>query len=369
MKPSRGERSRPVKLRDVAEAAGVAVGTVSRVLNDNPTVSEPIRAKVQRAIDALGYERDVVAQSMRGGSTHLVACAIRDFDIPRFAIYIKEAERVFRENGYTLLLSSTTNRPEVEMTLLRTFERRRVDGIMMTVSDETHQGVSRALKSIHVPVLLIDREQGPASDRVVVDHRSGARAAADYLLGLGHRRIALLVGDIKAFPSRSRLQGFQDAFKAAGHVFDTRLLRDHVLDQNDAFRDTMALLAQADPPTALFVTAMDALGGSLRALKALGRQPGKDIAVLTGSDSDLAELFSPSITAVRWDLAEMGRQAATMLIERMRGAVKSEPRTVRLPTLLIIRESCNRVSISDAPSGPAAAPARRTRVTRSAIQP
>src|SRR5206468_33161 len=79
-----------VKIRDVAAAAGVAVGTVSRVLNGHATVAEPIRLRVQAAIMALGYERDVVAQSLRGGATKLVACAIRDFDIPQFGIYIKE---------------------------------------------------------------------------------------------------------------------------------------------------------------------------------------------------------------------------------------------------------------------------------------
>ncbi|MDB5512966.1 MAG: Transcriptional regulator, LacI family [Enterovirga sp.] len=333
-------KRKQVKLRDVAEAAGVAVGTVSRVLNDNPTVNAEVRRKVQAAIDALGYELDIVAQSLRGGSTRMVACAIRDFDIPQFASYIKEAERIFRENGYTLLLSSTTNKPDVEVSLLRAFGRRRVDGIMMTVSDEAHKGVAQALEQAAAPVLLIDRDHVPALDRVMVDHYGGAKSALEYLLGLGHRRVGLLVGDTKAFPSRSRVQGFQDAHSSLSLTPDPGLVRMRVFDTEDAFRETMALMSLPEPPTALLVAAMDTLGGSLRALRALGQEVGRDVSLVAGSDSELAELYSPAVTAIRWDLSEMGRHAATMLLDRMRGQVPLAPRALKLPTTLIIRDSC-----------------------------
>jgi len=143
-------RSQTVKVRDVAREAGVAVGTVSRVLNDHPTVTRELRVRVEKAMADLGYEVDVTAQSMRAGRSRLVACAIRDFDIPRFALFIKEAEAVLREAGYTLLLASTTNRPDVEVSLLRAFRRRRVDGVMMTLSDEEHRDVRMALSGIQL---------------------------------------------------------------------------------------------------------------------------------------------------------------------------------------------------------------------------
>ncbi len=330
-----------VKIRDVARAAGVAVGTVSRVLNDHPTVTEPVRSRVRAAIAEMGYERDSVAQSMRGGSTHLVACAIRDFDIPRFALFIKEAERVLREAGYTLLLSSTTNSPEVEMALLRACAARRVDGVMTTISDESHPGVIDALHAAPMPVLLIDRDHLPELDRVTADHAAGAEAATRHLLQLGHRRIALLVGDTKAAPSRSRVEGFRRALAPA--VPDAHLLRDRVLTSEDAFRETMALMSLAEPPTAIFVAAMDMLGGCLRALRALGLRVGEDVSLVSGSDSELAELYAPPVTAIAWDLAEMGRHAATMLLERMRGEAPDTGRALKLPTTLVVRQSCRAI--------------------------
>lgn len=336
---SQPRRPQTVKVRDVARAAGVAVGTVSRVLNDHLTVTRELRERVERAMADLGYEVDVTAQSMRAGRSRLVACAIRDFDIPRFALFIKEAEAVLREAGYTLLLASTTNRPEVEISLLRAFRRRRVDGVMMTLSDEAHRDVRQALAEAPMPVLLIDRDSIEALDRVTADHRLGARLATSHLLGLGHRRIAMLVGDIKAFPSRSRLEGFREAYSAAGIAPDSRLSRDNVLSSEDAYRATASLMNLADPPTALFVAAMDMLGGCLRALRTMRIAVGDGISVVTGSDSDLAELHTPPITAIEWDLAAMGRHAATMLLERMRGDEIELGRALTVPTELIIRGS------------------------------
>jgi LacI family transcriptional regulator len=244
----------------------------------------------------LGYEVDVTAQSMRAGRSRLVACAIRDFDIPRFALFIKEAEAVLREAGYTLLLASTTNRPDVEIDLLGAFRRRRVDGVMMTLSDEQHRDVREALSEAPMPVLLIDRDSIAALDRVMADHREGARLATNHLIGLGHRRIAMLVGDTKAFPSRSRLDGFREAYSAAGIAPDPKLLRDNVLSSEDAYRATASLMSLANPPTALFVAAMDMLGGCLRALRTMSIAVGDGISVVAGSDSDLAELHTPPIT-------------------------------------------------------------------------
>ncbi|MGY8708054.1 substrate-binding domain-containing protein [Bradyrhizobium sp. 18BD] len=332
-------RQQTVKVRDVAREAGVAVGTVSRVLNDHPAVSRELRERVERAMADLGYEVDVTAQSMRAGRSHLVACAIRDFDIPRFALFIKEAEAVLREAGYTLLLASTTNRPEIEIALLRAFRRRRVDGVMMTLSDEAHGEVRQALSEAPMPILLIDRDSIEALDRVTADHRQGARVATSHLLGLGHRRIAMLVGDLKAFPSRSRLEGFREAHTVANVMPDSRLLRGNVLSNEDAYRATASLMSLADPPTALFVAAMDMLGGCLRALRTMNIAVGDGISVVAGSDSDLAELHTPPVTAIAWDLAAMGRHAATLLLERMRGDEIERARGLTVPTELIIRGS------------------------------
>ena len=120
-------------------------------------------------------------------------------------------------------------------------------------------------------------------------------------------------------------------------------MRAAVLSTDAAFDQTVALLSLPSPPTALFVAAMDVLGGTLRALRHLNRPVGAGISVVAGSDSELAELYAPPITAVVWDLARMGRLAATMLLERITGRAAEARDGMVVPTMLTVRESCRRI--------------------------
>ena len=326
-----------------AAGADVAIGTVSRVLNDHHSVTKEVRERVQKTISAMGYQRDAIAQSMRSTRTKMVACAIRDFDIPAFASYVKAAEATFRNAGYTFILASTANAKNVELDLLQTFGQRRVDGVMMTMSDETDADLVDAITSATMPIVLIDRELVQSVDSVSADHRSGARQATEYLLSLGHRRIALLVGDPKAYPSRSRIEGYKEAYQSFGLQIDANLVRDRLLSNEATFRETAALLGRKDRPTAIYAAGLDTLSGPLRAVRAAGLVVGQDISILSGNDSDLAELSTPPITALRWDRSEMGRHAAEMLLDRIDQGTQSPPRCIRLPVSLVVRGSCRAV--------------------------
>lgn len=336
----RKANKRNVTIRDVAAAADVAIGTVSRVLNDHHSVTREVRERVQKTIATLGYQRNVIAQSMRSASTKMVACAIRDFDIPGFASYVKAAEATFRAAGYTFILASTANDKNVELSLLQTFGQRRVDGVMMTMSDEADPDLIAAITNASMPVVLIDRELVQSVDSVTADHRSGARQATEYLLSLGHRRIALLVGDPKAYPSRSRIEGYTEAHRAYGLEIDPQLIRDRLLSNEATFRESAALLGRSERPTAIYAAGLDMLPGALRAVHASGLAVGREISIVSGSDSDLAELSTPPITALQWDRSEMGRHAAEMLLNRMEQERQPPPRSIRVPVSLVVRGSC-----------------------------
>jgi len=159
---------------------------VSRVLNSHRSVSPEVRERVVEAIRALGYEPDAVAQSMRLRTTRTVACAIRDISIAGFGSFVKAAEDVLRQAGYTLLLTNTDEEPLREIELLRTFAKRRVDGVIMTVSDEADEPLLRTLQEMRVPIVLMDRDIALPLDVVAIDHRGGARAATAHLLGRLH---------------------------------------------------------------------------------------------------------------------------------------------------------------------------------------
>lgn len=341
---ARGGRSveaiyRKPTIRDVADAAEVSVGTVSRVLNEHPSVSTNIRERVMRAVNGLGYERDPIAQSLRSGRSRMIACAIGGYNISSYAPYIRAAEQVCREANYTFVLAITNNSQKIELSLLQNLAQRKIDGAMLTLSNEMDPALVAAVKSSPLHYVLIDRERIQSMDRVFVDHRSGALQALNHLISLGHSRIAMLVGDPNAHPSRSRLEAYREAFELARLPFDSGLVRSYVVTAEAAAEETTRLMSMDRRPSAIFVAGMDLLPGALRALKHGAWTVGRDVSIVSGNDSDLAELMHPPITAVRWDFAEMGRQAATMLIERIEGAVPVDPRSARMPSTLIVRES------------------------------
>ncbi len=327
-------------IRDVARLAGVGVGSVSRVVNKHAAVKPKTREAIERVIAEIGYEPDTIAGSMRRETTHTVGCVIRDFNLPGFADFINAAEAVFKTAGYTMLLANTDGRKDFEISLLRVLSQRRTDGVLMTLSDETDQELIDTLNRLKMKVVLINRDIETKHDRLLIDHQSGIMQATKYLCSLGHRRIALLTSEARIYPGRSRIAGFTAALKQSGLTLAKNPVRTGVTSPESAFLETAALLSEKNPPTAIIVGGRALLTGAIRAIRNIGLDIGPDVSLITDSDSDFAELTTPSITAIRWDLQEWGRTAAQMLLERLKQGVNSEPRRVVIGTELVVRDSC-----------------------------
>jgi LacI family transcriptional regulator len=327
-------------IRDVALAAHVAIGTVSRVLNGHKSVSDGVRRRVLKAIEKLNYEPDRVAQSMRLGVTRTVACATRDISIPGFGAIVNAAEDVLRSNGYTLLLAITDERKERELDLLRIFQQRRVDAIIMTTSNEEDAELSRRIKQLNIPVVLLDRDNPPELDAITLDHRRGIRAATEYLHGLGHSQIVLLTGNPSTRPARERIAGFKEAFASFGKHAKLGVVRTGSFSAEFGFREASSLLSSSTRPTAIIAGGMAMLSGVLQAIRAHGLVIPNDISVIAGADTDLAALAIPPITAVRWNGTDEGRIAVQLLLNRLGGNRKGPVQRVMLPTELITRASC-----------------------------
>jgi LacI family transcriptional regulator len=326
-------------IRDVAVAAKVAIGTVSRVLNGHKSVSDDVRRRVLRAIKKLKYEPDRVAQSMRLGVTRTVAFATRDISIPGFGAIVNAAEEALRSSGYTLLLTMTDERKERELNLLRIFQQRRVDGVIMTTSNENDAELSKQIRSLDIPIVLLDRENPRQLDAVTLDHRRGIRAATEYLHGLGHTRIALLTGNPSTRPAHERIAGFKEATVRLGRQANHGIIRTGAFSAEFGFREASSLLSTSARPTAIIAGGMAMLAGVLRAVRARGLSIPRDVSVVAGADSDLAALATPSVTAVRWSGTDEGRMAVQLLLNRLSNRAAPVQR-VMLSTELIPRESC-----------------------------
>lgn len=327
-------------IRTVADTAGVAVGTVSRVLNGHKSVSLDVRRRVTEAIEALEYEPNRVAQSMRLGVTRTVACVVRDISLPGFGFVVNAAEEMLRNDGYTLLLSITNEQKDRELQLLRILSQSRVDALIMATSSEQDVELCDQIERVGVPVVLLDRDASRQFDSITIDHRSGTRAATELLIGLGHTRIALLTGRSSLRPGRERIAGFEDAYGRLPDGERNGIVRAGGFSADFGFSETSALLSASPRPTALIAGGMGMLSGMLRAIRIHGLKVPDDISVIAGADSELTGLTDPEITAVRWSGADEGRLAVQLLLNRLRGFTEPAPQNVLLSTELVIRGSC-----------------------------
>lgn len=332
-------RGRPTA-RDVARLAGVAVGTVSRVVNGVPSVRQGAREKVEAAMAQLGWRPNAAAQNMRGRASRLIGFIFSDIRNPLYAAMIKGAEDVLARHGYILVVASSDGLPEREIALLDLFDQRQADGLIFSISQESHPGVRERLRQAGYPFIMLERDAVLPAASVGADHDTGTRHATRYLLELGHRRIALLSGGQDNRVGRDRLRGFIEAHQAAGLAVDHDLVRHESFAEAYGFRQTQLLLEHPRPPTALLVLGQHLLRGVLRAVRLKGVAVPQALSLIASNDSELAQLATPAISVIRYDACALGREAAQLLLQRLREGVGWTPTRIEVPTELVLRESC-----------------------------
>jgi len=278
---------------------------------------------------------------MRYKSTKIIACVARDISIPGFGATVNAAQDVLRESGYSLMLATSDDRRDREIELFASLRQQRIDGLILTLSTEKDQELIEAIASIKVPVVLLDRDISSAFDAVNVDHRGGILAATEYLLGLGHKRIALLTGRADVWAARERIIGYRNAHEAVHQPIESNMICEGSFAAEFAFREMTALLESSHPPTAVIAGGMSMLPGTLQAIVSRGLRIPHDISVIASGDTDLAALATPSITAIRWDNTEVGRAAVNLLLGRLSGEIDGTSRRIHLPAEIVMRRSCS----------------------------
>lgn len=366
--PLRAKSSPPSRptVRDVALRAGVSVGTVSRVANGAASVNAAVRERVQQAIAALGWSPSVVAQNMRGRATRMIGFIFPDLENPLFSSMIKGAEDVLTKEGYMLVVGSSDGQPEREAALIDLFGQRQADGLIFTIEREREAAVLSRLADARFPAILLERDAGvEGAGAVGADHLGGTYQATRYLIELGHRRIALLAGGRGNRVGRDRWKGFEQAHRDAGLAIDTDLVRLHEATAEHEFgmRQTQLLMALPEPPTALMALGRHLLRAVLATCR-MGRiRIPQDLSLITANDSDLAQLATPAVTVIRYSSYDLGREAAELLLHRLRGDQSAGASRIEVPTELVLRESCTppararaRPGFSAAASDPPALP-------------
>lgn len=333
---------KPATICDVARTAGVSVGTVSRSLNAPDTVRPATLELVLETIKKLGFKPDARAQGMRRRNTLMVGFIVSDISNPLHAMLFKAAETHLREHGYSLHLVNTAGNAGREADAIDMMQHGRVDGIIMTVSNERDRRSLDRIAARRVPVVLIDREIKVDVDTVLADHVSGMEQAVDYLLELGHRRIALITFGDEILPGRERVRGFIKAFKDRGLEPPTDLIRSHKPTADFGFGEASALLQRSDPPTAMIAGGNQFLAGVLKAVQQQRIAVPEQVSLVTCDRTDLAALYPVPLTVIDRNIDEMGRTAAQLLLDRISGDTDQAAHRVRIPTTLVLGRSTAR---------------------------
>ncbi|MBO3662086.1 LacI family DNA-binding transcriptional regulator [Microbacterium sp. NEAU-LLB] len=330
-----GHRTSPrrVTIRDVANAAGVSVATVSKVMNGRDGIAAATSERVLGVVDELGYETSLIASSMRKRRTQVIGVLVAEFE-PFSLQLLNGVSSALQQTAYDILAYagsvSAGEHAGWERRSLSRLGGTLIDGAIIVTPTVT-------LDEISVPVVAIDPHTGPTGPAVVdTDNVGGARMATEHLISLGHRRIGHLRGRTDLLSAQQREQGYREALMAAGIPIDESLIVDGGYRAARATAAAGELLGRPDRPSAIFaandVTALEAI----RVAASRGLSVPIDLSVIGFDDLPAAGSGRPGLTTIRQPLLEMGTAAVHLLLAMLDGGASER---IQMPAELIVRDT------------------------------
>lgn len=325
---------------DVAKAAGVSIGTVSRYLTGNGYVGQASREKIAAAVAELGYIQNRAAASLRTKKTGLLGFIVSDLRNPFTAEVSAGISKEAKKHGYGVVLADSMGDPDASIEAVELLLSHDVDGIVITPPESASLNDTLVKISRRVPVVGIGlRTQPLVTDLVTVDTMGGAFTAVEYLIGLGHKAIAYVGSSTMA---SGRFEGYTKALNANGLHVDDTLVQVGAMNREFGYQAATNLLRGDNPPTALFA-ANDAIAlGVLQAAAHESVSVPEQLSVIGFDDVDMAVHSTPPLTTVSQPMNEIGAAAVQILHRRLSGTkAKKRHEEIQLPTTLIVRESCS----------------------------
>lgn len=306
-------------IKDVAKRAGVSVSTVSKYINGGSVRGANAQA-IADAIEALGFRANPFARGLKAQRNRSVGVLLPDMSVPFFGNVLNALERTLREHGYHVLISCYGSDHGRERDNLHFLLTNGIDGLVYFPEDISAAEFYELSSNLNIPVVQVDRRiQGVDSDTVLVNNIEAAYAAVTYLISRGHRRLGLISGPKTVLTAKERQVGYLRALSDHGIIYDDALM---LLGENEfatGYLGFESLMSLQEPPTAVFTTNYNLTMGLVTAARERGLKIPEELDIFGFDCADICSMMKPPLPVVHQPEQEMGRLAATYLIDRLEG--------------------------------------------------
>ena len=336
------EQISKVTITDIARELNITAATVSRALNDHPGIKAATKLAVKQTAKRLNYQPNKIASSLRLGRSHIIGVIIPSAEINFFGSVVHGIEKVANERNYNVLIYQTNELYEFEKKGVQTFLQSQVDGVLASISKDTMNLDHYAeLTRRGIPLILFDRANDDLGvPSVVVNDYAGAFEATRHLIGQGCKRIAHIGGQQHVNIFNQRLKGYIDALNVHGIPLNDDLIVYGKVSIESGRECMEKLLSLATPPDAVFAVEDFTALGAIQAMKIANINIPGDIAIIGFANESFGEFITPSLSSVNQHTVEMGREAASLFFEGLKGKdVKLSAKKLVLEPELVIRDS------------------------------
>jgi len=327
-----------MKIKDIAEAAGVSTATVSRVLSGKQNVRPEVRDRVIAVAKKLNYTPNRAARSLRSRKSSSIGLIVADIQNPFFASVSRAVEDIAHANDYSVILCNTDENPEKERMYLELMQNENAAGIILAPTGNLARHFPQELADAG-PMVVIDRKVADvAVDSVVIDNFEAAQTLTKHMLGHGYQRVAGLFG-ANSVTGQERRSGFEAAIQAAGLPLEEELIINLPAKEAEGHSVASYLLEMENPPEAILTSSGLLAAGAFRAIRDKELSVPSTVAFATFDESPWTDMIRPAITVIEQPTYAIGQTAGEMLFKRIQESDRPT-RQVVLSSKLIVRQSC-----------------------------
>lgn len=336
--------NKKVSLKDVALHLGVSTALVSYVINNKEKearVGPEMAKKIRKAVAELNYQPNLIAKSLKSGKTNTIGLIVADISNPFFSSIARIIEDEARNQGYVVIFGSSDESAEKSQDLINVFLNRQVDAFIIAPAENTEKQI-KALQKNNIPVVLIDRYFPTLeTDSVHINNFQAAYEAVEHLIHNGRRKIAMMAYDTSLPHMKERKNGYKEALKANGIGFRKEWLRQASYQQiaKDVAAEMKQLLYPALKVDAFFFATNTLAVESLKIINRSGIKVPEDLAIISFDESDAFDFFYSPLSYVSQSLADIGKGAVKLVIDRINNSEKKYT-TIVVKAKLILRQSC-----------------------------